>query len=138
MYVLNTDTFSHLLTRRLQYPSLVARVSRESANTILITSITAQEILQGSLAHITGSSYRPSAYRLFEQLLDGIALYQRLAYTEEAEHIDRSLPNTIRRIGPQDCRIAAIARVNGFTVITRNLQDFEKINLVPVEDWSCM
>jgi hypothetical protein len=44
-------------------------------------------------------------------------------------------PASVKRIGPQDCRIAAQALAHGLIVITRNLRDFNAIG-APCEDWS--
>ena len=39
-------------------------------------------------------------------------------------------------MGTQDCRIAAIAHINEFTIVTVNVNDFVSINLTSVEDWT--
>ncbi len=41
-----------------------------------------------------------------------------------------------RSVGEADCQIAAIARSRGFTVITRNIQDFEDISIEVVDPWT--
>ena len=40
------------------------------------------------------------------------------------------------RVGTTDLRIAAIARTNMLTILTRNRRDFERIPDVNVEDWT--
>ena len=62
--------------------------------------------------------------------------FQILPYTPKAESIYQSLPSKIKRIGTQDCRIAAIAKANKFTIITVNVNDFIRIGIAPVEDWT--
>ena len=42
----------------------------------------------------------------------------------------------MKRVGTQDCRIAAIARSKGYIVVTANVDDFEKIGIAQVEDWT--
>jgi tRNA(fMet)-specific endonuclease VapC len=39
-------------------------------------------------------------------------------------------------IGLMDLRIGAVALENGFTVITRNLRDFQRVPGLTCEDWS--
>ena len=46
------------------------------------------------------------------------------------------MTDKIQRIGTQDCRIAAIASANKFTVITVNVNDFVSIGIAHVEDWT--
>ncbi len=46
-----------------------------------------------------------------------------------------SYDSKIRRIGTNDCRIAAIAQTLGFTVITANARHFDAIGCAH-EDWS--
>ena len=42
----------------------------------------------------------------------------------------------VRRIGSQDCRIAASAIAAGWIVVTANQKDFSRIPGVQFEDWS--
>jgi toxin FitB len=41
-----------------------------------------------------------------------------------------------RPIATADCQIAAIARVNGFKIATRNIKDFEHCEITVVNPWS--
>ena len=42
------------------------------------------------------------------------------------------------RIGTMDLRIASIALARGYTVLTRNLVDFEKVPGLAAEDWTSL
>lgn len=55
-------------------------------------------------------------------------------WLETQSEIERS--PKIKRIGTQDCRIAAIAHANKFTIVTVNVNDFVSIGLTDVEDWT--
>ena len=56
--------------------------------------------------------------------------------TDEAERLFRSWPAAVKRVGANDCRIAASAVVRGYTVVTCNGKDFGRIPGVAFEDWT--
>ena len=98
-----------------------------------------EEIIQGALASIQKMRQKSSvtdAYRYFEELFAALHYFQILPYTNEAEQIYQSLSTKAKRIGTQDCRIAAIARTKGYILVTANVADFEKIGIVQIEDWT--
>jgi predicted nucleic acid-binding protein len=104
-------------------------------NEIFISIITARESLRGVLASIVEAESPQAAeklslskrYQFLAHLLAGLHQSPMLVYSEEAEILYRSLPKSIQRIGPNDCRIAASAIVNGLTVLTQNTADFVRI-----------
>ncbi|MDJ0687292.1 MAG: type II toxin-antitoxin system VapC family toxin [Xenococcaceae cyanobacterium MO_188.B32] len=139
MYLLDTSVVSNFLDERRYYPQLTARIINQPPEQIFISIITVEEILQGALASIQKAKRTPSvtkAYQYFEDLFAALHRFQILSYTSEAENIYQSLPAKSKRIGTQDCRIAAIAHVNEFTVVTVNVKDFVSIGLTEVEDWT--
>ncbi|MCX6969800.1 MAG: type II toxin-antitoxin system VapC family toxin [Verrucomicrobia bacterium] len=57
---------------------------------------------------------------------------------EAVEHyaeIRRDLEKTGNSIGPNDLIIAATARANGHTLITRNTSEFLRVSALAVEEW---
>ena len=129
MYLLDTSVVSNFLDERRYYPQLTTRILNQPP----------EQILQGALASVQKAKRKPSvtkAYQYFEDLFSALNRFQILPYTPEAEAIYQSLPAKIKRIGTQDCRIAAIARANGFTIVTVNVNDFVSIDLANVEDWT--
>ena len=139
MYLLDTSVVSNFLDERRYYPQLTTRILSQPPEQIFISIITVEEILQGALAAIQKAKRKPSvtkAYQYFEDLFSALHRFQILPYTPEAEAIYQSLPAKIKRIGTQDCRIAAISKVNNFTVITVNVNDFVNIGIADVEDWT--
>ena len=139
MYVLDTSVVSNFLDERRYYPRLTAKILNQPPEQIFISIITIEEILQGALASVQKAKRKPSitkAYQYFEALFLALNRFQILPYTMEAENIYQSLPSRIKRIGTQDCRIAAIACANKFTIITVNVNDFVTIGLTNVEDWT--
>ncbi|MDJ0591392.1 MAG: type II toxin-antitoxin system VapC family toxin [Pleurocapsa sp. MO_226.B13] len=120
MYLLDTSVVSNFLDERLYYPQLTARILSQPPKQIFISIITIEEILQGALAYVQKAKRKSSvteAYRYFEDLFSALHRFQILSYTLEAESIYQSLPAKIKRIGTEDCRIAAIARTNEFTIV---------------------
>jgi tRNA(fMet)-specific endonuclease VapC len=139
MYLLDTSVVSNFLDERRYYPQLTAKILSQQPEQIFISIITVEEILQGALASVQKVKRKTSvttAYQYFENLFAGLHQFQILPYTSEAESIYQSLPAKIKRIGTQDCCIAAIAHTNKFTIVTINVNDFVSIDLADVEDWT--
>ncbi len=120
------------------------------ANTesIFLSSVVVREILRGAMAAISeaeggaarGQSSLVQRYALLELVLNRILLFTIVPYSVAAENLYQTWPKSLQRIGPNDCRIAASAVVNGMTVITRNTRDFARIAEHEVrlvfEDWA--
>lgn len=137
MFVLDTDTLSHLLRGN-------ARVSQrwsEATDEIVLTVITRIEVLQGRFAAVLkaadGEQLQQAQQRLTEserQLARFAILEVDAAATAEFER----LLNTkgLRRIGRGDLLIAAIALANRAILVTRNVKDFGKVPGLQVENWA--
>ena len=138
MYLLDTSVVSNFLDERRYYPQLTTRILNQPSEQIFISIITVEEILQGALASVQKAKRKSfiKAYQYFQDLFSALHRFQILSYTSEAEAIYQSLPAKIKRIGTQDCRIAAIASANRFTIVTVNANDFVSIDLANVEDWT--
>ncbi|MEM7593301.1 MAG: type II toxin-antitoxin system VapC family toxin [Cyanobacteria bacterium P01_A01_bin.83] len=139
MYLLDTSVVSNFLDEKRYYPQLTARILSQPPEQIFISIITVEEILTGALASVQKAKRKSSvtkAYQYFEELFSAIHRFQILPYTSESEATYQSLPAKIKRIGTQDCRIAAIASAKSFTIITVNVNDFVSIGLTNVEDWT--
>src|SRR5689334_12632365 len=62
--------------------------------------------------------------------------YPILPFDKVAEEIYQAMPALVKRIGARDCQIAAIAIALGFTVVSRNTRDFQRIPQLKFEDWT--
>lgn len=136
MYLLDTDTYSNLLRRN---PNVVSRMSRSLPASVYLCVITPEEVLGGRLAAINQARARqetrlPIAYDFLMDLVRDLNRFSILRYDEDAAQIYDSFSASVRRAGSQDCRIAAVALANGFTVVTSNTAHFAKIGVV-TEDW---
>ncbi len=95
--------------------------------------------MRGELGGIHRLRHKPNVvtvYRAFEGLFEALQRFQVVSYTSEIEQIYQSMSLEQKRVGTQDCRIAATAIAHGFTVVTANTSDFYKIGGVAVEDWT--
>jgi tRNA(fMet)-specific endonuclease VapC len=75
-------------------------------------------------------------YSMFEALLDDFNSFQLLPFDLPAMQHFTALRAAQVRIATMDLRIAAIALSRGFTLLSRNLVDFEKVPGLVVEDWT--
>lgn len=106
-----------------------------------LSAIAAEELTQGALARVNRARSRLApeievVSRFFVDVLFYLTGFSILPYTNEAERLFQSWPASVKRVGPNDCRIAASAIVHGYTVVTCNGKDFSRIPGVVFEDWS--
>ena len=139
MYILDTIVSDYLDKRRGNFPLIENQILSKPPELIFVSIITVEEIIQGALNIIQKSKQKSSVvngYRYFEELFEALHRFQILPYTSEAEQIFQSLSPKVKRVGTQDCRIAATARSKGYIVVTANVSDFERIGIVSIEDWT--
>ncbi len=137
MYLLDTDTYSNMLR-----PSLVIleRVSKTPPGSVYLCAVTPEEMLRGRLnainqARASQETRLPLAYDFLMDLIRELSRVSILRYDADAVQIFRDFPASVKRAGSQDCRIAAVALANAFTVVTSNTAHFAKIGVV-TEDWN--
>lgn len=137
MYSLDSDTVNGLLRAN---PNIVRRVRAVNPVDLWISTIVLEEIVGKQINHLnTLRSQRRSVARASQflaELMGALATFQILPYTDEAEESYRSWPAKQKRVGPNDCRIAASALTAGLTVITGNAKDFSTIPGLIWQDWS--
>lgn len=142
MYVLDTDTTTHYFSG--SKPTIQAKVLSVPPSTIWLPVIVVEEQLKGRLKVIAGlNAATPrdgprfiAAYQFLIKTIEDLTVFRILPYTEEGDTLFRSWSAAQRRPGTRDCRIAAIAMTNGFTLVTCNTRHFESIPGIKVEDWS--
>ena len=97
--------------------------------------------MRGWLAAIraaTTPEARATAYQRLRMAVEYFASFAVVDYTVQVEALVSDLRKQGLRIGTQDLRIAAIAMVQGATVVTRNTRDFAQVPGLRIEDWSAM
>jgi predicted nucleic acid-binding protein len=137
-YLFDTDATTEYLLGNVSMP---AKLRRFSPGTIGVSIVTVAEIFQGWLAGIQrcrtrGDSGICRAYDTLAEAQTDLEGFITVRYTVEAEAIFQSFPPSVKRVGTNDCRIAATAIASGLVVVTRNTRDFAKVPGVQVEDWT--
>lgn len=137
MYSLDSDTVNGILKRN---PTIVLRVRAEKSVNLWTCTIVVEELVGKQISHINTlrSQHRPvgRACQFLADFIAALSTFQILPYTDEAEQLYQSWPAKQKRVGPNDCRIAASAITAGFTVITCNQKDFSTIPGLAWQDWS--
>jgi predicted nucleic acid-binding protein len=145
VYLLDTDTLSNILRGHEQTTS---RFRSEADGTVFTSSVTLYQILSGNISQIKALSdpnlkptHRPEsslaiASTRFIELIHDLTLFDALAYTDDDHDLFLSFKASVKRVGSQDCMIAAMAIRRGYTVATCNRKDFFQIPNVVFEDWS--
>lgn len=137
MLILDTNHYREFVTQSEPGQRLAQRLDAAEED-VFLTVITAEEALKGWLAQIQPHRQKDrgvSAYRDFQECLDGLSKWVLLPWTmDAADHFDR-LRNLRVKTGTLDLRIACIALEYEATVLTRNLADFRHVPGLKVENW---
>jgi tRNA(fMet)-specific endonuclease VapC len=139
VFIFDTDAITH---DQNAHPILRAKVNSTPRAQLFTTSVTVEEQLRGRLAYI--STYRHAPARAAQghvaliQTISYFGKWNILTFHEAADTIFRQLRTQRIRIGSQDLRIAAIALLYGFTVVTSNVRDFSHVPGLHVEDWTAV
>jgi predicted nucleic acid-binding protein len=138
MIVLDTNVVSELM-RPTPAPAVLQWISGRAAASLYTTSVTQAEILHGVLSLPTGRRRRhieAAAEAMFKEDFAG----RILAFDSDAARPYAELVSERRRRGRPisqfDAQIAAIARVAGAVVATRNVADFENCGVSVVDPWA--
>lgn len=135
-YLLDTDSASLAFRGNER---IRARIRQAPSPGVWLSAIAAEEIMQGTLGSINKHRDKAgalAAYQLFLDAVESICEYRVHPYNAEAMLIYASFPASVKRVGTQDCRIAASAIAAGWVVVTANTRHFSQIPGVQLEDWS--
>ena len=140
MIILDTDAASKL-SKPNPHPNVAAWFAGQPLRELYLTCVTEAEMLYGLERLPVGrkrSDLTERDERLIDEHLGGrVLLFDRAAaraYAEirvARERAGRPFGENLHR----DCMIAAIARVNGAAVATRNVPDFENCGVEVVNPW---
>lgn len=137
MFSLDADTVSGIIrgNERLSQRARALPIADRWISTIVV-----EETVGKQISHLNSlrSQRKPFGResRFLADLIKALPAFQILPYTDEAEQLYQSWPAKQKRVGPNDCRIAASAILLGFTVITCNGKDCSTIPSLTWQDWS--
>ena len=134
-YLLDTDSASLAFNGNKRVRSRIRQASQD----VWLSSIAAEESARGALNLIQQNRDKagsPFAHNFLIRLLSDISGYSIHPYDEQAALVFASFPASVKRVGSQDCRIAASAIAVGWIVVTGNQKDFSRIPGAQFEDWS--
>lgn len=134
LYILDTD---HLSLYGRNHPQVVTRLQLEQGR-FATTAINVEEQLRGRLAQVAQArdTALSNAYQRLVETMLLLSEFQILPYNSNSHSIYQLLKAQKVRVGTQDLRIASIALAHNGILLTRNLQDFEKVANLTIQDWS--
>lgn len=140
MYLLDTDHLGILQLRDGElHARLRTRLARIGRNDAVLSIVSFHEQLNGWQAYLRKQRTPEQvvyAYSRLESLIVDYGKWEVASFDLEAEQTFDALRKQRVRIGTMDLRIAATALVRDYTVLTRNLVDFEQVPGLKVEDWT--
>lgn len=136
MFVLDTDTLTHLLLGHPRVTAQRAQATRE----VVLTVVTRIEVLQGRFSAVLkaedGQKLAQAQQRLLQTEKDlekFNALLVDSSVAAEFDHLRQD--KKARRIGRGDLLVAAITLANRATLVTRNEKDFARVPGLRIENW---
>jgi tRNA(fMet)-specific endonuclease VapC len=130
IYLLDTNTCIQYL--RKKNPHVVRRIQAHSAADLRLCSVVVAELYYGAFK----GPYQSANLGLLATFVPGfVSLSFDDAAAVEYGRIRVHLEAQGKPIGPYDMQIAAIALVNGCTVVTHNTGEFARVPGLAVEDW---
>lgn len=149
MFILDTNVISFYLYKPQIYRHLVKRIdAADKQRLVYISIVNAQELLAWRLDPIRDKPDQRSTlvelYKNLFEIIQDLKRFQILPFNDEAHRRFLQIGGVQGKIGTRDRRIAAIAIAHNATIITQNVQDFNRAaasagaaNLkLQVKDWT--
>jgi predicted nucleic acid-binding protein len=138
MIILDTNVLSELM-RPKPSPRVLAWVARQPAAELCTTSITEAEILYG-IELLIKSKRRDGLLKAADAMFAEDLADRIFGFESEAARVFSKIAAHRRAVGKPishaDAQIAAIAKVRGAKLATRNVADFEDCGLDVVDPWN--
>ena len=138
MVVLDTPVVSELM-RSEPHPMVLTWLNDQSTRGLFVTAVTEAEVYAG-IAILPEGARRRGLYEAAERTFARLFSARILSFDSVAAHIYAEMAASRRARGHAlslpDGQIAAIARSHDMTVATRNVKDFDYINVTVVNPWA--
>jgi tRNA(fMet)-specific endonuclease VapC len=135
-WLIDTDHYS---LQERGHPRLREHLAAIPPDSIAVSVVTMEEMLRGRLAMLSRQLPREEWAHAYQKLMDTTAFFESvlvLPFEMPCQEKFEELRARRIRIGTKDLRIAAIALVNGLTLVTRNRKDFAQVPDLLLEDWT--
>lgn len=130
-YMLDTDTCSYIMKR--SQPLVLQRLQAVAVNDLYISVVTKAELLYGV-------AVSPRRTQDAAALAAFLPYVEALDFTDDAAVHYADIRADLKRrgalIGANDLFIAAHARARGFTLVTNNMAEFERVGGLAMENWT--
>lgn len=140
MFLLDTDHLVIIQQGTLPEFSRIAETMADYEQADFFVSIvTFHEQVLGWSTYLSRAKTKQSVVRAYDKLrkiLVDFAALQVLPFDEAAADVFEAMREQRVRVGTMDLRIAATVLARNYTVLTRNLVDFQKVPGLRVEDWT--
>lgn len=137
MVILDTNVVSELM-RPAPDPAIASWVSECATSSLFLTAVTEAELRFG-LAIMPQGKRRDGLAKGLERMLETGFANRVLPFDSDAARAFAETAAARRRLGRPialaDCQIAAIGRVRGMPVATRNIRDFEDTGIEIFDPW---
>ena len=114
-------------------------MARQSSDDFFTPIVSFHEQVQGWNAYLARAKSPvglAKGYSRLEKILTDFSQSRVASFDDDAALQFELLRSQRIRIGTMDLRIAAIALVRAYTVLSRNLVDFQKVPGFTAEDWT--
>ncbi|HEY7425560.1 MAG TPA: type II toxin-antitoxin system VapC family toxin [Gemmataceae bacterium] len=119
---------------------MLQRVNSHPVSDIALSAISIQEQMQGFLVSLSRARNHQQLALPYDMLVTRLLLvwcrFIVLSFPETAILRFEQFRSLRLNVGLMDLRIAAIARENNLTVVTRNQRDFGRVPGLATMDWS--
>jgi len=135
-WLLDTD---HVSLHERGHAQLRSRLASVPPGAIALSVVTVEEMIRGRLAILARRSEGEARVRAYAKFMETVLFFASIPvvpFDLACEQKFQELRSMRLRAGSQDLRIAATVLVNNLVLVTRNLQDFERVPGLMLEDWA--